>query len=106
MIKRIPFTSLVFAASILSGCAVENDRTDVGAGLAYHSDIKPAGDGTWQAAVEASLLRGRIGGAKSLVIQDAVDKCHSEGKAMKVIRDETESHLLINGVARLTFRCI
>lgn len=97
---------LLMCFIILSGCAVDHDRTDIGFGLAYHSDIKKTEDGSWQAAVEASLLRGRIGGAKALVTQDAVNKCLSENKSMKIIKDETDSHLWVNGVARLTFRCV
>jgi hypothetical protein len=91
--------------TVLSGCAIDHDRTDVGFGLAYHSDVKRNDDGSWQAAVETSLMRGRIGGAKALATEDAVNKCRSENKAMKVVKDETDSHLWLNGVARLTFRC-
>ncbi|EUM16599.1 hypothetical protein L465_00413 [Enterobacter sp. BIDMC 29] len=103
-------TKLIISNLVLiflsSGCAVENDRTDVGVGLAYHSNISKNTDGTYTAAVEASPLRGRISGAQALVTQDAVEKCHTLNKGMKVVKDETESHLLINGVARLTFKCI
>lgn len=103
---RSPVTPLVFLVCLLTGCAVDNAHTDIGAGVAYHSGVTPAGDGIWQAAVEASPFRGRIRGAKALVIQDALEKCGSEGKSMKVMTEQTESHFLINGVARLTFRCV
>lgn len=98
--------ALIIGSMLLAGCAVENDHTDVGFGLAYHSNIKENADGSYLAAVEASALRGRKGGAQKLVTADALKKCDSLGKRMEVIKDETESHLLINGVARLTFRCI
>lgn len=97
---------LMALSGALAGCAVDNARPDVGAGMAYYSDIKRNADGTYVAAVEASPLRGRIGGAKALVAKDASDKCQSMGKSMKVVRDETESHLLVNGVARLIFSCV
>lgn len=102
-IKVFPFIA-VFLVS--TGCAVQNDRTDIGwVGLSYHADITENSDGSYYAEVEAALMRGRIGGAEALVTKDASDKCHSLGKAMKIIKKETESHLLINGVARLTFNC-
>ncbi|KWN68693.1 hypothetical protein WM23_04715 [Burkholderia ubonensis] len=88
-----------------AGCAVDVARTDVGAGLAYHADVKQNDDGTYAAAVEASLFRGRIEGARSLATKDAQEKCQSMGKQVNVVNEETGSNLLVNGVAKLTFRC-
>lgn len=101
--KVIPAIAVL---SMGAGCAVQNDRTELGAvGLSYHANIKENADGSYYAEVEAALLRGRVGGAEALVTKDASDKCASLDKAMKVIKKETESHLLVNGVARLTFSC-
>jgi hypothetical protein len=101
--KVIPLIAVLLMST---GCAVQNDRTELGAvGLSYHSDITENDDGSYYAEVETALFRGRITGAEALVIKDATDRCSSLGKAMKIIKKETESHLLINGVARLTFSC-
>ncbi|MBQ4852594.1 hypothetical protein J8L98_11950 [Pseudoalteromonas sp. MMG013] len=98
--------SLIAVLLMSTGCAVQHDKTEFGAiGLSYHSDIVENTDGSYYAEVEAALTRGRIGGAEGIVTKSAVEKCASLGKAMKVVKKETESHLLINGVARLTFRC-
>lgn len=91
---------------VLSGCAVKDARPDVGVGMAYVSDIRQNADGTYLAAAEASPLRGRVGGAQALVAKEATEKCRSLGKSLKVIKDETESHLWVNGVARMTFACV
>ncbi|CAI1929757.1 hypothetical protein AB6825_14830 [Serratia proteamaculans] len=100
-------TLLLGAALILSGCAVKNDNTRVGfIGLSYHSNIEKLPDGNYTAAVEASPGRGRVTGAEALVAKDATDFCKQQNKAMKEVKSETDSHLLINGVAKLVFQCV
>lgn len=106
MAKRF-CTLLLSTALILSGCAVKNDSTRVGfIGLSYHTNIEKLPDGNYTAAVEASPGRGRITGAEALVAKDAADYCHQQNKAMKEVKSETDSHLLINGVAKLVFQCV
>lgn len=97
--------SLVVLSVLLSGCAVKNDHTDVGLGLAYRSNLVEGADGTFIASAEASLLRGRVGGASELTMQDAEKKCNEMGKKVKVVKNDTDSNLIVNGVSRLTFKC-
>jgi hypothetical protein len=101
------YTLLLGTALILSGCAVKNDNTRVGfIGLSYHSNIEKLPNGDYTAAVEASPGRGRVTGAESLVTKDAADYCKLQNKAMKKVKTETDSHLLVNGVAKLVFQCV
>ena len=93
-------------AFVLTGCAVKNNDTDLkGLGLTYNSDVTRDSEGNYVAAVEASLLSGRKGAAEAYVLKNATDFCAKQHKTVKVLKKETESHLLINGVARLTFQC-
>lgn len=97
----------LISMAILSGCAVENDKTTInGLGLTYQSNVKRLHNGDYVTEVEAAPTAGRISGATGSANQNAVDYCRAQNKGMKVVNTETESHLLINGVARLTFRCI
>ncbi|ATM74881.1 Uncharacterised protein [Serratia fonticola] len=105
--SHIGVCGVVLAGVFLSGCAVKNDKTEVGAiGLSYHSNVEKLADGNYVASVEASLGRGRVSGAQGLVARDAIAYCNAMNKNMKVIKEETDSHLLVNGVAKLTFSCI
>jgi hypothetical protein len=100
--------SLVAASAllVLSGCAVKNDKTGVsGLGLTYSSYVKQLSDGTNYVEAEAALTAGRIGGAKGVVMDRAREYCDQEKKAVKVLTLEEDSHLLLNGVVRMTFRC-
>nr|WP_174505645.1 hypothetical protein [Acinetobacter sp. Marseille-Q1620] len=97
----LPLLLLVF-----TGCAVSNDKTQVkGLGLTYHSDVKQDSDGNYVVAVEAAPFAGRKGGAESYAIKNATDYCSKQNKSMKIIKKETDSHLLVNGVAKVTFQC-
>ncbi|AVR66478.1 MULTISPECIES: hypothetical protein [Pseudomonas aeruginosa group] len=103
--KRSIIAGAVFTI-VLQGCAVKNDRTELGfIGLSYHADIKEVADGLYRAEVEASPGRGRIRGAKAAAYEDAVKYCEAQSKAARVVKERTDSHVLINGVARLDFSC-
>ena len=104
--KKILIASALFAV-VLSGCAVQNDKTQFrGLGLTYNSGVTKDSDGNYVAAVEAAPLAGRIGGAEAYVLSNATAYCTKQGKIVKVIKQETDSHLLLNGVAKLTFQCV
>lgn len=95
------------AVAFLSGCAVKNDRTNIqGLGMTYNSDIKDLDNGNYFAEVEAAPAAGRISGAIAQVNKNAVEYCKAQNKSMKEIKTESDSHFLINGVARLRFKCI
>lgn len=94
-------------ALTLAGCAVKNDNTQLkGVGLTYNSDIVQNNDGNYVASVEASLVSGRQSGAESYAIKNATDYCAKQNKTAKIIKKELDSHLLVNGVAKITFQCI
>ncbi|MFM5523776.1 hypothetical protein [Aeromonas jandaei] len=105
---KTPFISVFFISIVaLSGCAVKNDKTTIqGVGLTYHSNVNKLDDGNYFTEVEAALFAGRISGATSQASKNAVDYCKAQNKTMKEVRMERDSHLLVNGVARLTFQCI
>ncbi|WP_173913027.1 hypothetical protein [Acinetobacter sp. Marseille-Q1618] len=89
-----------------SACAVSNDKTQVkGLGLTYQANIKQDDNGHYVAEVEAAPGAGRKGGAESYAIKNATDFCAKQNKSLKVIKNETASHLWINGVAKVTFQC-
>lgn len=103
---NIIFTTIVIS-TILSGCAVQDDKTQFnGPGLTYQSNVKKLKNGDYYTEVEAAPAAGRISGATGIVNKIASDYCKAQNKAMKEVKSETDSHLLINGVARLTFRCL
>ena len=92
---------------VLSGCAVENDKVGVNmVGATYESDIKQLGNDQYYIEAEAALLAGRIGGALKVVKTDAEIFCKEKGKQLQMLKETTDSHLLVNGVAKLTFKCI
>lgn len=93
-------------ALALTGCAVKNNDTKFkGLGLTYSSEVTQNAEGNYVTAVEASLIAGRQGGAEAYVLKNAADFCAERNKTVRVLKKETDSHLLINGVARLTFQC-
>lgn len=106
-LKKIIIPILITATVTLSGCAVQNDTTRFhGLGLTYQSNIQKLENGDNFVEVEAALAAGRTSGAIGAANTKASDFCRSQGKSMKEVKMETDSHLLVNGVARLTFRCL
>ncbi|WP_273908560.1 hypothetical protein [Enterobacter bugandensis] len=105
---RISTIFVIMAISTtVSGCAVQNDHTQFnGLGLTYRSNVKQLKNGDYYTEVEASPAAGRISGASGAANKIASDYCKVKNKAMKEIKSETDSHLLINGVTKLTFRCV
>ncbi|WP_440515040.1 hypothetical protein [Serratia sarumanii] len=105
--KRTIVTITLTISALLSGCAVQNDKTQFhGLGLTYQSNIKTLVNGDYMAEVEAAPAAGRINGAIGTASKKASDFCKVKNKAMKEIITEIDTHLLVNGVARLTFQCI
>ncbi|MGG2098723.1 hypothetical protein ABFY41_14230 [Acinetobacter haemolyticus] len=106
--KIIQFSELIILSAILAtGCAVQNDKTKVrGMGLTYNAEITTDQHGNYISAVEAAPLAGRKGGAESYAMENATKYCNNENKTVKIIKNQTKSHLLVNGVAKLTFTCI
>ncbi|AHM72822.2 hypothetical protein [Yersinia hibernica] len=97
----------VIFSTILSGCAVQNDKTQFhGIGLTYQSDIKKLDNGDYFTEVEAAPAAGRIKGAIGTASKKASDFCRVQNKAMKEVKTDIDTHLLVNGVARLTFQCV
>ncbi|CFR10702.1 hypothetical protein [Yersinia kristensenii] len=98
--------TVVFSA-ILSGCAVQNDKTQFhGIGLTYQADVKKLDNGDYFTEVEAAPAAGRIKGAIGTANKKASDFCRAQNKAMKEVKTDIDTHLLVNGVARLTFQCV
>ncbi|ARB84863.1 MULTISPECIES: hypothetical protein [Yersinia] len=98
--------TVIFSAS-LSGCAVQNDKTQFhGIGLTYQSDIKKLDNGDFFTEVEAAPAAGRIKGAIGTASKKASDFCRAQNKAMKEVKTDIDTHLLVNGVAGLTFQCV
>ncbi|WP_145554634.1 hypothetical protein [Yersinia canariae] len=98
--------TVIFSA-ILSGCAVQNDKTQFhGVGLTYQSDIKKLDNGDYFTEVEAAPAAGRIKGAIGTASKKASDFCRVQNKAMKEVKTDIDTHLLVNGVAHLTFQCV
>ncbi|RKS87133.1 hypothetical protein DES39_0348 [Orbus hercynius] len=92
---------------LLNGCAVQNDKTKIhGLGLTYSSNVQQLSNGDYFTEVEASLASGRITTAVELANKNAVEFCKEQNKTMEQVISETNSHLLVNGTARLTFRCL
>ncbi|MCD2165564.1 hypothetical protein [Comamonas koreensis] len=100
------FLSSVFIIGSLTGCAVENRSTgSSGIGRTYMSDIKTLANGNFYVEAEAAPLAGRQGGALRVTTERATDFCSQQYKKMIVVHEEADSHLLVNGVSRLTFVC-
>lgn len=94
------------ALSTLAGCAVDNQSTGSrGAGLTYQSAVKPLADGSFYLEAEAAPLAGRQSGADATVTSQSENFCALKSKKAVMVKKEFDSHLLVNGVVRLTFRC-
>lgn len=105
--SALPSLFVLAALFAVSGCAVENDHTEFkGIGFGYHSDVKKLEDGNYYLEAEASPGSGRISGASGSAYKEATKYCEIMGKSMKVVKEETDSHLIVNGVSRLTFSCL
>ncbi|AVF38036.1 hypothetical protein [Rahnella sikkimica] len=105
--KTSIITTTILIGSLLSGCAVQNDKTQFqGLGLTYQSDVKKLENGDYLTEVEAAPAAGRIQGAIGTATKKASDFCRVQNKSMKEVKTEIDTHLLVNGVARLTFKCI
>lgn len=96
----------LLALGLLAGCAVEDKQTErLGLGAAYESGVKVLPDGNAFVEVEAAPLAGRQTGADEVATQQATAYCAQRRQKVVVVKKETDSHLLVNGVVRLTFRC-
>lgn len=105
--KNLIIPIILMASAMLTGCAVQNDKTQFnGLGLTYQSDVKELTNGEYFTEVEASPAAGRVPGAVGAANKKASDFCKAQNKTMQEVKTETDSHLLVNGVARLTFRCL
>ncbi|MFW2035261.1 hypothetical protein [Acinetobacter junii] len=107
--ENIKYISLciLIGGVVFTGCAVKNDRTQIeGLGLTYNSNITKDGNGHYVATVEAAPLAGRKEGAENYAIKNANEYCANQNKSMHIVNNQTKSHLIINGVAKLTFKCI
>ena len=98
---------VIIMSAVLSGCSVQNDKTQFqGLGLTYQSDIKQLKNGDYFTEVESAPAAGRIPGAIGTTSKKASDFCRVKNKSMQEVKTEIDTHLLVNGVSRLTFRCI
>lgn len=105
--KKVFISTVLLSIVFLSGCSVKNDKTKFnGLGLTYQSNVSKLSDGNYFTEVEAAPNAGRMSGAVAQASKNAVDYCKVQNKTMKEIKTETNSNLLVNGVARLTFQCI
>lgn len=97
----------VIISALLSGCAVQNDKTQFnGLGLSYQSEVKKLDNGDFMVEVETAPAAGRVNGSIGTASKKASDFCNAKNKAMKEVKTEVDTHLLVNGVARLTFKCV
>lgn len=105
MKKIIVLATLLTTA--LVGCAVQQDKTQInGLGLTYNSDIIQDKDGNYVSSVEAAPAAGRKSGAEGAAIKNATEYCKAQNKNLNIVNKEISSHLLANGVAKLTFQCL
>ncbi|CAH0273146.1 lipoprotein [bacteria symbiont BFo1 of Frankliniella occidentalis] len=105
--KTSIIATTVLIGSFLTGCSVQNDKTQFqGLGLTYQSDIKKLDNGDYLTEVEAAPAAGRIQGAVGTANKKASDFCRVQNKSMKEVKTDIDTHLLVNGVARLTFKCV
>ncbi len=100
-------TSFLGISVLLTGCAIDHHSTGSrGLGLTYQSAVKPQPDGSFYVEAEAAPLAGRQGGASAVVTEQATNFCSLRKQQMSAVKKELDSHLLVNGVARLTFKCV
>lgn len=105
--KKSIISVTILIGFLLSGCAVQNDKTQFqGLGLTYQSDVKKLGNGDYLTEVEAAPAAGRIKGAIGTATKKASDFCKVQNKSMREVKTDIDTHLLVNGVARLTFKCV
>ena len=98
---------ITLTSVFLTGCAVDNHRTSTrGAGLTYQSAIKTVPNGNFYVEAEAAMLAGRQDGALAVTTELATDFCAQRKQQMSIVKKELDTHLFVNGVARLTFKCI
>lgn len=91
----------------LCGCAVEPDKVGVNiVGLTYQSTVKQLDDDQYYIEVEAAPLAGRVGGALKVAKADAENYCKEKEKELEIVEETTDSHLLVNGIGKLIFKCI
>lgn len=104
--KKFAVSAIIILSALMSGCAVKNDRTQFqGLGLTYQSNVMQLKSGDYYTEVEASPASGRIEGAIGTANKKASDFCRVQNKSIKVLKTDVDTHLLVNGVARLTFNC-
>ncbi len=104
-ISTVVVTLLV--GTFLSGCAVQNDKTQFhGVGLTYQSNVKKLDNGDYYTEVEAAPGAGRIPGAIGTASKKAADFCRVQNKSVREVKTDIDTHMLLNGVARLTFKCV
>lgn len=107
-VKKISHLILgnVLALSLLAGCAVDKNETSLhGLGAVYQATVKTLPDGNYYVEAEAAPTAGRQSGADQAVTSQASDFCAQRKQKMTVVNKEFDSHLVVNAVARLTFRC-
>lgn len=94
------------ALGLLAGCAIDKDQTSVhGLGAVYQSTVKAQPDGSYYVEAEAAPTAGRQSGADQAVTSQATDFCAQRKQKMTMVNKEFDSHLVVNAVARLTFKC-
>ena len=91
---------------LLSGCAVDKEETSRHQlGATYRSAVKTLPNGQYFVEVEAAPLAGRQSGADTVATEKATQHCAQRQQKMTVVNKVFDSHLLVNGVVRLTFKC-
>jgi len=105
--NKFIISASLLSVIFLSGCAVQHDSTKLnGMGLTYQSNVSKLSDGNYFTEVEAAPAAGRIPGAVAQATKNAANYCKQQNQGMKEIKTETDSHALINGVAKVTFQCV
>jgi hypothetical protein len=104
--SRWGLLACTLSVGLLTGCAVDSKNSGWhGIGKTYQSEVKRLPDGNFFVEVEAAPLAGRQSGASQVATDLANNHCALSQKKMTVVKQEADSHLLINGVSRLTFKC-
>jgi predicted outer membrane protein len=104
--SRVSLMACTLTLGLLAGCAVDSKNSGWhGAGKTYQSEVKRLPDGNFFVEVEAAPLAGRQSGAQQVATDLANNHCALRQQKMTVVKQEAGSHLLINGVSRLTFKC-
>jgi predicted outer membrane protein len=98
--------AIALVSAFLTGCAVDNQSTGTrGIGFTYQSAVKPLPEGNFFIEAEAAPLAGRQDGALAVATEQASNFCALRKQQMSIVKKELASHLIVNGVARLTFKC-